>query len=953
MLRQNIRYFKTGILLGFIALAAVIVASGTALVLFRPQWVTYLNKPATAGADPIQTAWQRAKEAGFYKFDGDVTQITVPSGSVVNVGRSGRTEQLHLEGESDLRKSFLQLQIWSQGGSVLQPNSSIGVKVEDGKTFTRQGTNDWKPDENLSLDGLAPQGDFLAYLAAMRDVQAQAPETRAGVRFTRYVFNVDGPTFADYMRAQMENAVRAKGELPVGTHLSLPRYYADMTGTGEIWVREDGLPLRQIMRLNFPERNDESVQSQITVNFLEFAPVSQGWTGAFTRLIDGLPAAWPYALFTLTLTLVGVFLRFHDSRRLQKTMAVTLISAIVCGPLMNAFKMQSFLNAQIAQAEMQAEQAAAAHQKRAVFSDVQFNPHQSPLAAAAQREVATAQAVGVAMAQLPAIHISALAQQTAADTDADGLTDAQEARIGTDPTFADSDEDQVPDGVEAKGFALGGKTWYLNANKLDSNDDGILDGLECWRTPPAQTTPTAPICDLDTDGDGTPDVFDEDNDGDGVPDRLDQSPFTAGNVTYTEAAPLSLKLSNLSAGKTTFVDFQLRPKNDKQLWFAFNVLDWPLDNAGQLQDVDNKTFADSFAPTPANPSAPATDRNGDTKLIPMIEIRISPTTTANLNLPPQSDLTPYNVSVNSYDTNTKVVYVPLTVQTDEKTGQRVAFTARMPYLPTGTWDTPHSVRLAWTVQMLNDIPCDPKATNAAQTGCTALADSPEVGYIYNASQIVQTYYTDWTLTGIDVTEDNGAGIATIYEDPVVDTNLKDETSLWQLSHGLDNSFMSGRDADRNVQRDVTLADITRRFDRDGNASISATERWAIPNILQVEQRNYSTLDQAISATTMTETKRILDSAFAAKWQADKSIKPLLMFASESKYRRLSLDGSKQIGNYVGLTGSAVTFDFAPASVGALAVDTEAGLKWSPFCGGAASVPVWDACETNLYWNELS
>ena len=95
--------------------------------------------------------------------------------------------------------------------------------------------------------------------------------------------------------------------------------------------------------------------------------------------------------------------------------------------------------------------------------------------------------------------------------------------------------------------------------------------------------------------------------GDGVPDRLDQSPFTAGNVTYTEAAPLSLKLSNLSAGKTTFVDFQLRPKNDKQLWFAFNVLDWPLDNAGQLQDVDNKTFADSFAPTPANPSAPATE----------------------------------------------------------------------------------------------------------------------------------------------------------------------------------------------------------------------------------------------------------------------------------------------------------------------------------------------------------
>lgn len=959
-MKTNLRLSRLA-LTGFILLLAALTVGSIALLNAFVGRDSGTQPPASAHA-AIQAAWQQARESGSYRFDGDITQLTLPNVSVVNVGRSSRTEVLHIEGQSDLKTNALELQIWNRGGSVLVPSSGVGIKVANGKTYTRQGSQDqdWKLDEALSMDGIAPQGDFMAYLNAMRDVQAQAPEVRGGIHFTRYTFAVDGPLFADYMREQLESAMRAKGELPTGMHLDTPRDYANLTGTGEFWVRDDGLPLRQIMQLQFPERNGESMQTAITINFLEFAPLSVGWAASFNRLMDGpladLPAALPYALFTLTL--IGVFLRFHHLRRVQKVMTVTLISAIVCGPLMNAFKMQSFLNAQIARAETLADQTAAARQNRALFSEVQLSPHQSPLAAAAQRQAASAQAVGaqvagVALAQLPAAHMNAPVQQASADSDADGLTDAQEAAIGTDPTFADSDEDQVPDGVEAKGFQLGGKTWYMNANKIDSNDDGILDGLECWRTPPAQSTPTAPVCDLDTDADGTPDVFDDDNDGDGVSDRIDQAPFSAGAATYTEAAPLSLKLNNLAAGKTTFVNFQLRPKNTKQLWYAFNVLDWPLDNAGQLQDVDDKTFADSFAPTPANPSAPANDRNGDAKLIPMLEIRISPTTTNDLNLPPQSDLTPYNISVSNYDTATKVVYVPLTVQTDEKSGQRVAFTARMPYSATGTWVTPHNVRLAWTLQMLNDIPCDPKATNAAQVGCTALADSPEVGYIYNSPQIVQTYYSDWTLTGMDVTEDNGAGIATIYEDPAVDTNLKDETALWQLSNGLDNSFMGGRDADRNAQRDVTLSEITRRFDRDGNGSVSVTERWAIPNILQVEQRNYETLDKAVVATTMTETKRILEGTFAAKWQADKSIKPLLMFASESKYRRLGLDGSKQSGNYVAITGNAVTLDFAPAGTGALAVDTEAGLKWSPYCGGSAATPVWDACETNVYWNELS
>jgi hypothetical protein len=120
------------------------------------------------------------------------------------------------------------------------------------------------------------------------------------------------------------------------------------------------------------------------------------------------------------------------------------------------------------------------------------------------------------------------------------------------------------------------------------------------------------------------------------------------------------------------------------------VLDWPRDNQAQVQDVDGKTFADMAA---AGSTPASNEANGNMKLIPMLEIRIQGTTT---NLPPQRDLTPYNISVNNYtgDGSTKVVYVPLSVMTDEKTGARVAFAGRMRYLPSGNWPAPQDVRLA-------------------------------------------------------------------------------------------------------------------------------------------------------------------------------------------------------------------------------------------------------------------
>ncbi len=89
----------------------------------------------------------------------------------------------------------------------------------------------------------------------------------------------------------------------------------------------------------------------------------------------------------------------------------------------------------------------------------------------------------------------------AVDSDHDGLSDAQEEALGTDPLDPDSDDDGVPDGVEG-GFDTDGDGV---PDALDADDDG--DGL-----------PTVEEGNSDLDGDGIPAYLDDDSDGDGIPD---------------------------------------------------------------------------------------------------------------------------------------------------------------------------------------------------------------------------------------------------------------------------------------------------------------------------------------------------------------------------------------------------------------------------------------------------
>jgi Ca2+-binding RTX toxin-like protein len=914
------------------------------IILFACALAVLPRAHAAFAPDPVAAAWQRVQERGAYSFDSDVVQTTTPSASVANIGLSSREQRLHLAGQNDLRSNSTQMRLWTAGGSVLQAESGVEARLVNGKAQLRQGDGAWHDAPGLS-ETLAPAGDFLGYLAAVRDVQGHAPESRAGVSFTRYTFWVDGPTFARAVRDQLEAAMRAQGQLAAGAQLDVPASYAQMTGDGELWIGADGLPLRQILHLRFPEQRGETLAASITVDLSGYPPAPAGLALLNIRPADWLPQI---AAIMLWLSFALLLVRGWRSRRLFRALSWALLAVLLTSPALSAARAQAAETERAAQsaelAQAQGEQQALASARAAQAQGAQgFEPHANPLARPALAQPAA---------------ISCPGAKDASDCDADGLSNLQEQAIGTDPNQADTDGDSISDDVEVHGARYRGSAWFSNPLEADTNRDGRPDGNEWFVDANGDGAPDtagdgAPIM-RDTDGDGTPDLFDTDDDNDGVPDRLDlAATVSTGQLgapaagDFSATTPFSMTVANAAPGQTVFVDFQLRPRNLDHLWFAYNVLDWPTDRQGQIQDADGRTFADQPRSPGAPPAAP-NDGYGDMKLLPMLEIRIR----GDTSLPPPRALTPYNIftSTLTLDGTPKtaaigtVAYVPLQIVSDDQSGARVAFSGRMLFAAQGAPIRADEVRLVWLVQALIDR-------------CRATANGLCSDYsAYNQSQVVQTYSDTWYLTGLNALEDHGAQTAIVYEDPAVDPSLKDDGALWQLAHGLDNSLLAGRDANADARRDVSLATLEARFDHTSNASIAALERWGIDNILRVENlktesgdTRFPTLDQAVTAT-ISGTATILR-RFEGSWQGDHAIKPLLMFASETAYRALGLEGLG--GGHVVRDGSALALDFGRGSAREpVSLDTQAGLKWTPFCGGNAAEPGWQSCAPDLYWGEL-
>ncbi|MEX0708276.1 MAG: PKD domain-containing protein [Woeseia sp.] len=119
------------------------------------------------------------------------------------------------------------------------------------------------------------------------------------------------------------------------------------------------------------------------------------------------------------------------------------------------------------------------------------------------------------------------------DSDGDGLSDAEEAALGTDPLNPDSDGDGLSDGVEVN-------TTSTDPLAADSDNDGLSDGEE------VNTTGTNPN-DADTDGDGVDDKIEVD----GGTDPNDPTDFpTSGGGLPPDPASVA---SPLKPGEVTTI----------------------------------------------------------------------------------------------------------------------------------------------------------------------------------------------------------------------------------------------------------------------------------------------------------------------------------------------------------------------------------------------------------------
>ncbi|MCP4538326.1 MAG: tandem-95 repeat protein [Chloroflexi bacterium] len=647
--------------------------------------------PSVLGADRpptpekvVQRAWQLAQESGAYHFTTEIVQTTYPAPTMANLGRSSRQEAVYIEGDLDLPMHTMWMSLWQDGGTVLNPRrDGVEIRIEGDRAYVRQTGGAWQEIDDFT-GAFAPSSDLMSYLVGAKNVQELDTDTRqlpspdeseiTTVTFTRYSFDVDGPVFARHVRDRLETYLREKGELPLGMTLDTSRTYLDMTGQGEVWIDSQGLPLRLTVHLVYPEQdNGERVEADIKNDFAGFAPQSPQVSdspiarGVMIKLdLSRTPREWQQIgqRAVLVVSFLGFLMMLLARRATRKVYAILILIVVVSmvvTPLLQSHHVYAFYerqSARAAQYEQRVQEQETTRELQEELSASDWHPHRDPLAVDPQLHVASDLSSSRAtLFNSQSTHSSLVADDEGdPDLDQDGLTNGLEEALETDPAVADSDGDDLDDGVEVlrlgtdplnpdtdgdgiadnvevAGFTLPGQSqrWYLDPKSPDTNEDGQVDTTECPDLV-GEDDADAFYC-SDTDNDNIPDVFDYDNDDDGVPDKVDISPNgvvdrwgkrddIASLSPFDGDHPFALQVDGLTADEPVLVDFQLRPVTATHLSYALNVLDWPGDDSeGQIQRVKNTTFATSDNPQVRDEYDPRA-ANGDMRLIPMLEIEM-------------------------------------------------------------------------------------------------------------------------------------------------------------------------------------------------------------------------------------------------------------------------------------------------------------------------------------------
>ena len=360
----------------------------------RPQaksLLAALTSPAPAPEQMVQRAWQRAQELGIYHFASEIVQTTYPAPAIANFGRTSRQEMLHLEGDMDLPAHAIGMSLWKDG-NVLNPRDGLEVRIG--------GT--WQEMDDFS-DAFAPGGDLMAYLAGAKNVKRENMDSGSTFDVSRFTFDLDGPSFALYLRDQLEAYLRERGELPLNLRLESSRVYRETTGHGEIWLDDQGLPARLVVHLAYPaQENGERVEADIRTDFrfstlrqaqgsvsdLQLA-ANQSPTSNLQLLASSIQStirnpryAIGLAAFLGVLGLVLLVLIRRRSKPVYTTIVLAVIFSLVVVPLMQSQQAAAFFDRQAAKRaeyEQRQEQQETARELQAELSGADWDPHRNPL----------------------------------------------------------------------------------------------------------------------------------------------------------------------------------------------------------------------------------------------------------------------------------------------------------------------------------------------------------------------------------------------------------------------------------------------------------------------------------------------------------------------------------------------------------------------------------------------
>ena len=836
-----------------------------------------------AGAPPQATlppegalarAWQRARQAGSYRFLATIEETLAPRPVPQMIGQGDTRLTLENDGAVVLPdRAYMQLRL-AGGGQ----QESVEVLRDGARAFMLQD-GELRPVPN-PVGLAAPTNDVLGYLSAAEQVtEIASPDGRPEI--TRYGFQLSGERFAEYARQQAEAMLKAEPGAPEGLELKPSPALQKLSGHGELWVDPAGLPVRQVLDIEVPEASETySARLHMVVDLGSYGQVGtlpkavQGSDGNW-HLEGGLSAFQPSAgvaggalssaqarnpLFPVQVPLslavsflVGllalIFLRYYrrQPKRAYALIVGVLILFMVGGPLLQAGQVIRFVERQARAAEAQAAtapdlaqalgltaetpagSAEASSTPTATETSTEASPaatEASPTATEVLPEVTATEVPTEALPAdtpteaLPTATATLLPSPTATasptptvvtptvearllggtpqnaralqlaqqqqdaitrcgegspgkDTDNDGLSDQLEGCLGTNPYLADSDSDGIPDKTEIDGFDLGGRHWTSDPLKADSNDDGVPDTLE-WAKPVGQAA------NQDIDGDGIPNLWDDDDDGDGVPDSVDLSPRAATGYADT----LSLSTAGAGFDGYQYIEVEVQPQNPAHLRYSTTALDWPYDEQGTVQDLDNST--------------------ADLRLVPFLQV--------TTNVQPSADLAQkYGFKSWLQDDGTTMLLVPLVPVGDG--GAIQTFYGKVAYAPGELDSIQWRAHLIWMVQAQADeyAGCFDSSGHWAENGC-----------VQAQPRSLHQYQDNFRLTGLQVTKSKGYEAAAFG----APSSPQEDRYLFQLLMGLNDIFMGYKKLENQTLDQTALTQLSIRFNPLSGAS--STHTFGIP-----------------------------------------------------------------------------------------------------------------------------